>query len=251
MYNLAEKSTINFHNVWQLAGKSTDSGHISKSSFQSPTGENINMNFLLSMTSPSGITLLKSAYKDFYGSDYVDSADYVNIGYKYIKEYIANISTFHTSDTTAVKATLPADTDNTVFYCAFAKYKDMIKAMKTAGGLTDEAAATKAAATLGWQDEIKGFKGFLYKMYPMIPATVKYPYATALFVRYMMTEEGFKAGWGNEYGYYSANPANPIMTGDKTIAYWKSCCLVEDGTYLPTVKNSLISFVNSCVTSHA
>jgi hypothetical protein len=80
---------------------------------------------------------------------------------------------------------------------------------------------------------------------------VKYPYATCLYVRYLMTSEGFTAGWGGEYGYYSANPANDIKEGDKTIDYWKANCLVEDGDYLPTVKNSVVSFVNACIASHS
>ena len=38
-------------NVWQLAGTSEDAGHISNTSFKTPSAENVNMNFLVMLTS--------------------------------------------------------------------------------------------------------------------------------------------------------------------------------------------------------
>lgn len=228
-------------NVWQVAGSAEDEGHIDKLSFQNPSTENINMNFLLSLTSPRGINLLTEAYKDFYGVDYDGSEDnYANIGYKYIAEFLKNVKTYHTSDTTTIKEVIPADNteqERVIVYGAFAKYKDLIKALNND--------AEEAAEVLAWEMAIKGFKGFLYKMYTVIPATAKYPYTACLFHRYLLTEEGFAAGWGGQYGYYSANPEVPIHEGDKPLSYWKETCIIEDGQYLSTVKNSLVSFIQS------
>lgn len=238
LYN-KENTDFTIENVWQLAGSNSDAKHISKLSFQSPATENINMNFLLMMTSPDGIARLTKAYKDYYGVDYVDTNEYTNIGYKYIAEFLKNVSTYHSSDTTAIKETLPNDSqeERTVFYGAFAKYKDLIK------NLGND--AERAAAILGWEHEMSGFKGFLYKMYTVIPATAKYPYASSLFIRYMLTQEGFDAGWADQYGYYSANSEISIMEGDKPLSYWKETCLVENGSYLSTVKNSAVSFIQA------
>ena len=69
-------------NVWQLAGKSTDAKHISGVSFKPGSTENINMNFLIMLTSEEWCTKLASAYKSFYGKDYVAEKEYKNIGYK-------------------------------------------------------------------------------------------------------------------------------------------------------------------------
>ena len=236
LYNKKD-TTFKIENVWQMAGSAEDAKHIGKLSFQSPATENINLNFLLSLTGPSGVEKLTAAYKAYYGKDYVDEEGYTNIGYKYIAEFLKNVTTFHTSDTTAIKEAIPNDTgeERTVFYGAFAKFKDLMKAQGEA----------EAIEMLGWEDDVNGFKGFLYKMYTMVPATAKYPYAAALFIRYLLTEEGFAAGWGGQYGYYSANPLVPIQEGDKPLSYWKLHALIEDGSYLSTVKNSTISFINS------
>ena len=57
-------------NVWQLAGTAADKGHIANPSFKTPTTENVNMNFLVMLTSDAYVAKLKTAYKNFYGKDY-------------------------------------------------------------------------------------------------------------------------------------------------------------------------------------
>src|SRR5690606_16393127 len=110
-----------------------------------PATENINMNFLLTLTSPTAVAKLKTAYKAYYGVDYVDSDAYSSIGFKFVDEFLDNVSTYHTSDTTAVKDTLRLDNqeERTVFYGAFAKYKDLIKALNND--------TEKAEDVLGWK----------------------------------------------------------------------------------------------------
>lgn len=240
LYN-KKNTSFTMTNVWQVAGSADDAGHLNKLSFQNPATENINMNFLLSLTSPRGIEMLTSAYKKFYGVDYDGSQDnFPNIGYKYLEEFLKNVETWHTSDTRTIKDNLRLDVEGEeriVVFGAFAKYKDLIKALDND--------AEEAARMLAWDMDIDGFKGFLYKMYTVIPATAKYPYTAALFNRFVLTEVGFNAGWGGQYGYYSANPDVPIHQGDKPLSYWKETCIIEDEAYLSTVKNSLISFVQA------
>ena len=74
-------------NVWQVAGTEADSGHIHNTSFKLPSSENVNMNFLVMLTSDEWVGKLTSAYKDYYGKDYVKEDKYENIGYKWIAEF--------------------------------------------------------------------------------------------------------------------------------------------------------------------
>ena len=239
LYNKKDTS-FTIKNVWQLAGKEGESGHISDFSMQRPVNDNINMNFLLSLTSKEGIERLTKAYKAFYGKDYEEDPKYPNIAYKYISELIGNVSVWHDSDTTAVKSVLPQDTkpSRTVFFSAFAKYKNLVK----------EKGADVAKEVFGWEHEMEGFKGFLYKMYSVVPKTAKYPYTACLFARYLLTEEGFNSAFGDQYGYYSPNASILPKEGDKPLSYWKKVCLIEDGNYLASLKQEVANYIKSRVT---
>src|SRR5690554_3309005 len=153
----------------------------------------------MSLTSPQGIAKLTDAYQKFYGKAYVDEPGYKNIGYKYITEYLTNITTWHSSDTTAVTETLVQDTANprTVFYASFTKHKGLSSQLAP----KDESFGTKeerdaegvrlANEILSYDIELEGFNGYLYKMFTVIPKTSKYCYTACLFARYMLTEEAF------------------------------------------------------------
>lgn len=238
-------TTFKIDNVWQLAGKKSDANHINKLSFQNPSTENINMNFLLQLTSPANIEMLAKAYKSFYGKEYVKEEQYENIALKFITEFLKNVSVWHTSDTTTVKDVISTDHANSerfIVYAPLAKYKDLIKQLNNNTEL--------AAEILGWKKEITGFNGFLYKMYSSIPSTSNYPYTACLFARYLLTPEGFDAGWGGRYGYYSANSEAKLYKDDKPLSYWKKHCIIEDATHLSTIKNNTLEYIRSKTSSN-
>lgn len=225
------------YNVWQLAGSAADKGHISNLSFQNPTGESINMNFLIMLTSESSCAMLKSAYKSFYGKDYVEDAAYKNIGYKFAAEFIANVSVWHTSDTTAVKNVgSGVIAPGTIVYAPLAKYKDAEK--ETPG-------STAGFTTAGLNSEVEGFNGFMYKMYLQVLKTSKYPYTACLFINYLTTSEAFEAGWRGEMGYYSVNSSAKIAAGDQSLAYWKTKLIIEDGEYIYNVYDDVNKFIKA------
>ena len=78
-------------------------------------------------------------------------------------------------------------------------------------------------------------------MWTLIPDTATLPYTACLFIRYLLSEEGYKAGF-NEVGYYSANTLVPSADGTK-LADWKATCLAEDPTYLGANYDDVDAFI--------
>lgn len=223
-------------NVWQLAGTDADKGHIKNVSFKLATQENINMNFLVMLTSDEWVTKLKAAYKDFYGKDYVEETQYKNIGYKWIAEFLKNTKA-HKSDGTACKDTAKG-TSGTIAYCNFNKLKDC----KEEGvGKEDKANLTTAALE---GEGVKGFGGFVYKMYTMVARNAKYPYAACALVNYILSKEGFQGAWGTNLGYYSTNPDAEIAKGDKALSWWKQNCVIENPAYVASVYSDVYDYVS-------
>ncbi len=224
-------------NVWQLAGSAADSKHISNFSFQNPTGESINMNFLIMLTSEDSCNKLAAAYKSYYGKDYVADANYKNIGFKFIAELIANVSSWHTSDTDAVKnvgsGAIPA---GTIVYAPLAKFKDAEK--QTPG-------STSKMTVSGLNSTVEGFEGFMYKMYLQILKTSKYPLTACLFINYLTTSEAFEAGWVGDLGYYSVNNTAKIASGDQSLAFWRNHLIIEDGNFIYNVFDDVNKFIKA------
>lgn len=232
----AGKVTHLLTNVWQLAGKSTDEGHISSVSFKPSTTENINMNFLIMLTSEEWCTKLAAAYKDFYGKDYVAEDQYPNIGYKWIGEFLTNAKA-HDSDGTACKNTA-AGKSQSIAYCNFNKLKDC---KETGVGTKD--AKNLTTAVIEENGGIKGFGGFVYKMYPLIAKNSKYPYAACALVNYILSTEGYNGAWGANLGYYSTNPNAPLAEGDKPLSWWKNNCVIEDPEYVASAYLDAYDFI--------
>ena len=210
-------------NVWQLAGTAADKGHIANPSFKTPTTENVNMNFLVMLTSDAYVAKLKTAYKNFYGKDYVEEKAYKNIGYKWVAEFLKN-SQAHSSDGTACKDVAKAK-GGTVALVNYNKIKDL-KGDDVYGA---ENVNNLSFPSLELGDKkVNGFGGFCYKMYSMVAANAKYPYAACALVSYITSKAGFENAWGAKAGYYSTNSTTKIASNDKEIAWWKERLVVED-----------------------
>lgn len=210
-------------NVWQLAGTAADKGHIANPSFKTPTTENVNMNFLVMLTSDAYVAKLKTAYKNFYGKDYVEEKAYKNIGYKWIAEFLKN-SQAHSSDGTACKDVAKAK-GGTVALVNYNKIKDLNG--DDVYGAENVNNLSFPSLELG-DKKVDGFGGFCYKMYSMVAANAKYPYAACALVSYITSKAGFENAWGAKAGYYSTNNTTKIASNDKEIAWWKERLVVED-----------------------
>lgn len=238
MYNCETVGKNNLQNVWQLAGKDGKTlKAIQKLSFQNPLGEDINMSFLIMLTSPDACKKLEAAYESYFGEKYDGSKDdYVNIGYKFVAEYIKNVSTWHSSDTTEVKKIDEYSEEGRVVFAGLCKLKDY-------PGYNDGSYKTKISGA-GWNNEVAGFPGFVYNMWIMIPRTCKLPYTACLFTRYLLTQEGYEAGWGGILGYYSANQNIASVDGDPALSAWKQKAVVEDVDYINGVYSTVVKFIN-------
>jgi len=213
-------------NVWQLAGTKSDTGHISNTSFKTPTTENVNMNFLTMLTSKEWVNKLETAYEAFYGKKYVKEDKYKNIGYKWIAEFLTN-SQAHSSDGTACTKVAEGVTGS----MALVNY-NKIKELKVSDGYGSQDVSNLSFPSLELDADggkvVNGFGGFCYKMYSMVAANAKYPYAACALVSYITSKAGFENAWGAKAGYYSTNNTTTIASNDKEIAWWKERLVIED-----------------------
>lgn len=223
-------------NVWQLAGTDADPNHISNTSFKTPSSENVNMNFLVMLTSDEWVGKLTSAYKDYYGKDYVKENEYKNIGYKWIAEFLSNTQA-HSSDGTACKD-VAKGTTGAMALVNLNKNKDL---RDTGVGKEDKANLSYPAMEEG--DNLKGFGGFCYKMYALVADNAKYPYAACAIINYLLSAEGFGAAWGALDGYYSVNKNAAIASTDRELSWWKQRLVIEDPAYVSANYRDVFQFV--------
>jgi hypothetical protein len=211
-------------------------------SYQNPLGEDINMSFLIMLTSPVACEKLKAAYKSYFGKDYVDEPDYQNIGFKFVKEFIGNVGYWHSSDSSEVKGLMNYADDGRIIFAGLCKLKDYEYYKKDYKD-TDQY-YTKTVTAGGWNNEIEGFDGFVYNMWTLIPKTAKLPYTSCLFIKYIHSAEGYNAGWGGILGYYSSNTNIPSVDGDPALSEWKQKCIVEDVQYIDQSYATVVKFIN-------
>ena len=251
LWDNTKNAADSLKNVWQMTGvDGVELKGIHNVSYQNPLNEDINRSFFIMLTGPDACAKLEKAYKSYFGADYDGSKDdYTNIGYKFVAEFIANVGNWHSSDSSEVKAFNPASAEgvSNVVFAGLCKLKDFeyYKSDYKDSDLYYKNSITGA----GWNTEIEGFDGFVYNMWTLIPDTAKLPYTACLFIRYIHTEEGYKAGWGGVLGYYSPNQKIPSVDGDPAITEWKEKCIVEDVQYIDSVYKDAYMFITQCMDS--
>ena len=234
-----------FKNVWQLTGANGTTLKAIPNSFQSPLKEDINMNFLIMLTAPKYKAWLESSYQSYFGKAYTKTDSCASIGYHYVEQYIAAVSNWHDSDTAEAR-NINDDSHRAggVYFAGLAKTKDF------AGYKEDPSSDTfytKVMRGSGWNYQVEGFNGFVYDMWTLIPKTAKLPYTACLFIRYLLSEEGFAAGFEGVPGYYCSNTLIAPTDGT-TLEGWKSTCLAEDPDYLDANYTSVRAFIINALT---
>lgn len=244
MFDGSQVGKDQLKNVWQMTGVDGASlKGVHNVSYQSPLGEDINMSFLIMLTSPAACDKLTAAYKSYFGVDYDPSGDdYENIGYKFVAEFIANVGYWHSSDSSEVKKINTYAEDGRILFAGLCKLKDYEYYKKDYKD-TDQY-YTKTVVAGGWNNDIEGFDGFVYNMWTLIPDTAQLPYTACLFTRYIHSEDGYAAGWGGVLGYYSSNQSIPSVEGDPALSVWKEQCIVEDVEYIDSVYATAVKFIN-------
>ena len=241
MYNkLGTNNKMKFTNVWEP----TDSRYNGRIYFKSPKEEQVNMNFLIMLTSPEWSAKLETAYKQLHdgaaATDVGSGKTYTNYGYKWIAEFLNNCDFSITSDTTIARS-LSADTNaNKMGLFVLSKLRDDAV---TQANLQVSAWEKKSGSETEFES-ITPFAGFMYAIYAQLATAGPRPYTAMLFINYLMTDEGFTP-W-KQIGGYSAN--NSVALADKDdqpLSFWNKTLVVEDGAYIKTVKVSATDWINN------
>ena len=219
-------------NVWQL----TEPAMKNKIFFKSPNSEQVNMNFLIMLTSDAWATKLAEAYKAYYGTD-IQLGSYKNAGYKWVAEFIANANFSINSDTTIAQELSKEENAGNLGLFVLSKLRDssVIAQNLQVGAFVKDNNQYVA---------ITPFAGFMYPMYCQVAANAPRPYTALLFIEYLMTEEGFEP-WGSDIGAYSSNSDIGVNDGDEPLSFWKDILVFEDPDYIRTNKTAVVDFVTA------
>ena len=217
IYNNLGDDVPAIKNVWEL----TDPSMKERIIFKSPTSEQVNMNFLIMLTSEKWSKKLEEAYKAWKGED-IDLGDYPTAGHKWIAEFLPNCQ-FGKSDTNIAEEISQETAAGKIGLFVLSK-------LRSSSVLSDNLTpAQYAASAEGYT--VEPFSGFMYPIYAMVSANANRPYTAMLFIEYVMTAEGF-APWGKSIGAYSGNSAIPEKEGDLPLSVWKDTLVVEDPEYI-------------------
>jgi iron(III) transport system substrate-binding protein len=240
MYNVSDTSnTLKFTNVWQL----TEASYKNRIYFKSPKNEQVNMNFLIMLTNSEWSGKLESAYLSYNNNvaanDVGEGKTYTNYGYKWIAEFLANCNFSINSDTTIAEDLSKTDNAGKMGLFVLSKLR---ASTVTAANLQVSAWDKETAESTTYQT-IEPFAGFMYAIYAQLCNSAPRPYTAMLFVNYLMTEEGFSP-WAS-MGGYSSNKNIAVTTGDSELSFWKDRLVIEDGTYISSVKTSVTDWINT------
>lgn len=210
--------SVNFTNVWEL----TEEAWNGKIFFKDPTKETVNINFLMMLTSPAWTERLTAAYEARYGkawaSDKFDSASY-----EWIDGFLKNVNYTYTSASKMATGIASGNPGNMGLF-VFSKLRKVDAADR--GNLT----------VVQFENDVAGFSGFMYPVYATVCKDTECPYTCALFINYLMSEEGFagEKSWNSSQGYYSPNTtiAKPADIEDEAYTYWADKLVIEDMNYI-------------------
>ena len=217
IYNNKGDSVPAIRNVWEL----TDPAMKGNVIFKNPESEKVNMNFLVMCTEPEWADRLAEAYKNWAGEE-IDLGDYENAGYKWVAEFLDNV-TFGNSDTTIAEEVSQDTAAGKIGLFVLSK-------LRSSSVLTDNlTVAEYDAQEKGYA--VEPFSGFMYPMYTMVNTKATRPYTAMLFIEYLMSKEGFEP-WGINIGAYSPIPDIKVNEEDLPIDVWKTVLIMEGSDYI-------------------
>ena len=217
IYNNGGDDVPAVRNVWEL----TDPAMKGRIIFKNPENEKVNMNFLVMLTSDAWAEKLADAYKAWAGAD-IDLGSYKNAGYKWIAEFLANV-TFGKSDTSIAEEVSQETAAGKIGLFVLSK-------LRSSSVLSENLTVAQYDASQNGY-AVEPFAGFMYPMYAMVSANANRPYTAMLFIEYLMTADGF-APWSKSIGAYSSNIGIPEKEGDLGLAVWKDTLVMEDPEYI-------------------
>ena len=209
-YNSETYQAPPVNNIWALA----DPKMKGKFFFKDPFKEGVNMNFLTMVTSPEWASKIAAAYERYYGKPIKLTTK--NAGYEWIKAILKNGLVMFTSDTKMAESLgVKGQKVGAVGLFAYTK-------------LRYRKSKNLALMPIMGMDP---FAGFYYPSYLLMVKGAKHPNAAKLFIKYLLTKEGFKP-WYRSPGMYASNPTIPPFPGDNAFNVWKQILVGEEGKYI-------------------
>ena len=210
--------SVNFQNVWEL----TEEAWKDKIFFKDPTKETVNLNFLMMLTSPEWTGRMASAYEARYGKAW-ESDSFASASYEWIDGFLKNVNYTYTSASKMATGIASGAAGNMGLF-VFSKLRKVDEADR--GNLT----------VVQFENEVGGFSGFMYPVYATVCKDTECPYTCALFINYLLSEEGFagEKSWNSSQGYYSPNTSieKPADIQDEAYPYWANVLVFEDMDYI-------------------
>ena len=232
IYNNREGS-VNVKNVWQLVEPEWQG----KVFFKDPTNETVNLNFLIMLTNPEWTEKMAKAYEAYYGKAW-EKGEFESASYQWIDGFLKNVNyTFTSASKIATGIASGAPGNMGIF--VFSKLRKV--ADEDRPNLT----------VLQFENDVDCFSGFMYNVYATVCSDTDCPYTCALFINWLLSEEGFAGAksWNSSQGYYSPNTTidKPEDIEDKAYTYWKDKLVFEDLNYIDGLGegyNDIYRFIN-------
>ena len=232
IYNNKEGS-VGVNNVWQLVEPEWKD----KVFFKDPTNETVNLNFLIMLTSPEWTEKMAKAYEAYYGKAW-EAGEFETASYQWIDGFLKNVNYTFTSASKIATGVASGSAGNMGLF-VFSKLRKV--ADEDRPNLT----------VLQFENDVDCFSGFMYNVYATVCKDTDCPYTCALFINWLLSEEGFAGAksWNSSQGYYSPNTTidKPEGLEDKAYTYWKDKLVFEDLNYidgLGEAYNEIYRFIN-------
>ena len=212
------EGSVNLTNVWEL----TEEKWKDRIFFKDPTNETVNINFLIMLTSEKWNARLEAAYESYYGKAW-EAGEFDSAALQWIDGFLANVNYTYTS-ASKMAAGIASGAPGNMGLFVFSKLRKVDEADR--GNLT----------VVQFENEVEGFSGFMYPIYATVCKDTECPYTCALFINYLLSEEGFAGpkSWNSSQGYYSPNKtiAKPEDIQDEPYEYWIERLVTEDLDYI-------------------
>lgn len=212
------EGSVNLTNVWEL----TEEQWKDRIFFKDPTNETVNINFLIMLTSEKWNARLEQAYEARYGKAW-EAGKFESAALEWIDGFLANVNYTYTS-ASKMAAGIASGAPGNMGLFVFSKLRKVDEADR--GNLT----------VVQFENEVEGFSGFMYPIYATVCKDTECPYTCALFINYLLSEQGFAGpkSWNSSQGYYSPNKtiAKPEDMQDEPYEYWSERLVIEDLEYI-------------------
>ena len=221
--------SVGLTNVWQLVEPEWKD----KVFFKNPLNETVNINFLIMLTSPEWNAKLEAAYQSRYGKAW-EKGKFDSCALEFIDGFLKNVNYTYTS-ASKMAAGIASGAPGNMGLFVFSKLRKVDEADR--GNLT----------ILQFENPVDGFSGFMYPIYATVYKDTDCPYTCALFINYLLSEEGFAGpkSWNSSQGYYSPNKTilKPEDIEDEAYDYWTECLVFEEMTYIDEHFIDLYEFI--------